>query len=204
LVLYNLPQVLADRNSLVFVNEGEKAAEAARSIGLLATCSAHGAKSAAKTDWRVLAGRDVVILPDHDDAGERYAADVRHILLNLNPPAKVRIVRLPGLAEHGDTYDFVESHDAAESETLKSQILGLADKAEPETQQDVAGAVPELDIVTLSDVQPEPVHWLWRDRFPYGMLSLLVGIEGSGKTFLALDMAARISAPVIRHVGSWA
>jgi len=47
--------------------------------------------------------------------------------------------------------------------------------------------------VLMKDVEAEPVHWLWQDRIPAAMLSLLVGIEGSGKTFAALDMAARIT-----------
>ena len=47
--------------------------------------------------------------------------------------------------------------------------------------------------VLMKDVAAETVHWLWQDRIPAAMLSLLVGIEGSGKTFAALDMAARIT-----------
>jgi len=43
------------------------AADAAASIGLLSTTSAHGAKSAAKTDWQPLADRECIILPDADE-----------------------------------------------------------------------------------------------------------------------------------------
>lgn len=45
----------------------------------------------------------------------------------------------------------------------------------------------------LSDVTPEDVSWLWPGRFPYGKLSLLVGDPGLGKSFLTLDVAARLS-----------
>jgi hypothetical protein len=57
LPLYRLPEIVGA--SRVFVVEGEKAAEAARSIGLVATTSAHGAKSPQKTDWAPLAGKEV-------------------------------------------------------------------------------------------------------------------------------------------------
>ena len=83
------------------MTEGEKAADAAGTLGLLATTSPHGASSAAKADWRALAGRDVAILPDNDDAGRRYAEDVAAILLGLEPPATVRIVPLPELGPAG-------------------------------------------------------------------------------------------------------
>jgi hypothetical protein len=47
--------------------------------------------------------------------------------------------------------------------------------------------------VWMKDVEAKPVRWLWQDRIPSAMLSLLIGIEGTGKTFCALDLAARIT-----------
>ena len=76
--LYRLPE-LADAPR-VYITEGEKAADAARSVGLIATTSAHGSKSASKTDWTPLAGKECVLLPDNDDAGRRYADEVAAIL----------------------------------------------------------------------------------------------------------------------------
>ena len=49
------------------------------------------------------------------------------------------------------------------------------------------------NIVRLADVQPARVQWLWPGRFALGKLSLLVGDPGLGKSFLTLDMAARVS-----------
>jgi len=103
--LYRLPE-LADALR-VFVTEGEKAAEAARSVGLSATTSAHGSKSASKTDWTPLAGKECVLLPDNDDAGQRYASEVAAILATLTPTPVVRLVDLPDLPPGGDMADFV-------------------------------------------------------------------------------------------------
>lgn len=47
--------------------------------------------------------------------------------------------------------------------------------------------------VCLSDVKSGPITWLWRGRIARGKLSLLVGDPGLGKSFVTLDMAARIS-----------
>jgi putative DNA primase/helicase len=89
--LYRLPELAGAGR--VSVCEGEKAA----GLGLVATTSAHGAKSARKTDWAPLAGREVIILPDHDPEGEGYARDVVAELSKLDPPPTVRIVRLSEL-----------------------------------------------------------------------------------------------------------
>ncbi|MCC6228375.1 MAG: AAA family ATPase [Phycisphaerales bacterium] len=47
--------------------------------------------------------------------------------------------------------------------------------------------------VRLSDVRPEPVSWLWPGRIALGKLTLIAGDPGLGKSFLTLDMAARVS-----------
>jgi hypothetical protein len=44
-----------------------------------------------------------------------------------------------------------------------------------------------------SDVEPQDVDWLWEPWLPYGMLTMLDGDPGIGKSFLALEIAARIS-----------
>ena len=91
--LYGLPELAGA--SRVFVAEGEKTAEAVRQLpGLIATTSAHGAKSPAWTDWGPLAGKEVVILPDHDAPGAGYVRLVLEQLARLTPRPTVRIVPL--------------------------------------------------------------------------------------------------------------
>ena len=91
--LYGLPALAGATQ--VFITEGEKAAEAVRRLpGLVATTSAHGAKSPAWTDWSPLAGKEVVILPDNDTAGAGYATLVVERLARLTPPPLVRMVPL--------------------------------------------------------------------------------------------------------------
>ncbi len=108
--LYRLPD-LADAPR-VYITEGEKAADAARSVGLIATTSAHGSKSAGKTDWTPLAGKECVLLPDNDDAGRRYADEVSRILATLTPTSMVKIVELPDLPPGGDMADFAAARGA--------------------------------------------------------------------------------------------
>jgi len=46
---------------------------------------------------------------------------------------------------------------------------------------------------TLADIEPEDIPWLWPGRIPLSMLTLLVGDPDQGKSYLTLDLAARIS-----------
>jgi hypothetical protein len=49
-------------------------------------------------------------------------------------------------------------------------------------------------ITRLADVQPEAVTWLWPGRLAAGKLALLVGDPGLGKSWITMDIAARLSA----------
>lgn len=198
--LYRLVELLKRREERVYVAEGEKAADAAGTLGLLATTSPHGAYGAAKADWRPLAGRDVVILPDHDDAGRRYADDVARILRALEPPATVRIVALPEIGEGEDIYDWIERHDAVESPTLRERLEKLVEATacvgfpgDPSGVEQEKAVVTGPVVLCLDDIRENSVRWLWPGRVGLGRLTLLVGRPGEGKSFLTTDMAARVT-----------
>ena len=61
-------------------------------------------------------------------------------------------------------------------------------------QGNATSAGPGPVTVVLSDVEPEPVRWLWPGRIPLGKLTLLCGDPGLGKSFITLDLAARVSS----------
>ena len=42
-------------------------------------------------------------------------------------------------------------------------------------------------------LEPRPVEWLWQDRLACGTLAMISGVPGSGKTWLALAIAAALS-----------
>ena len=45
----------------------------------------------------------------------------------------------------------------------------------------------------LSDISTCPVSWLWQGRVPRGKVTMLAGDPGLGKSFLTLDLAARVT-----------
>ena len=127
--LYRLPEVLA-ATGRIYVCEGEGCADAFKSIGLVATTSPHGAQSANKADWSVLAGKqEIILVPDNDSAGEKYAVDVASQLAKLSP-RPTKILRLPNLPAGGDIVDWIGDHgDAATPDALRLQIETMADAA---------------------------------------------------------------------------
>lgn len=52
-----------------------------------------------------------------------------------------------------------------------------------------------MQLVTrsLSDVQVRPVSWLWPGRVPRGKVTMLAGDPGLGKSFMTMDLAARVT-----------
>lgn len=92
--LYGLDKLAkAKPDAWVIVVEGEKAADAARSLfSEPVVTSVGGAAAAERTDWSPLFGRKVLFWPDCDEPGARYARTVARILtphggriLLLNP-----------------------------------------------------------------------------------------------------------------------
>ncbi|HEY8749395.1 MAG TPA: phage/plasmid primase, P4 family [Tepidisphaeraceae bacterium] len=120
-----LPEIL--ERGLVYVVEGETCVDAAVALGLNATTSVGGAEGAPRTNWSYLAGREVVILPDNDELGEKYASNVAKILTKLEPAAFVKIVRLPTLPDHGDIVEFIEAGGTAEQIARLANATDLFD-----------------------------------------------------------------------------
>jgi hypothetical protein len=181
--LYCLPS-LADAKR-VYVCEGEKAADAARAIGLIATTSPHGSASASKSDWRPLAGKEVVILPDNDSPGQKYALAVAGIVGKLSPAATVKVVDLPGLPEHGDMADFIADREGADTDELRRIVESLADDAEPLTVP--RPPVRERFEPFPVDSLPEPLR---------GFVAAAARAIGCDPSYVALPLLVAVAAAI--------
>jgi len=65
-------------------------------------------------------------------------------------------------------------------------IVSMADRAWQRASKD-------FDLVSATKVKPEPVRWLWPDWLSLGKLHLLAGSPGTGKTTIAVSLAAAIT-----------
>ena len=150
---------------------------------MAATCNSGGAENWQSEISYWFQDRDVVILPDNDEAGRKHA---RVVARDLNGIAKhIRIVNLPGLPEKGDVTDWLEAGGTFD------ELMGLM-RAAPNwhpTSADEDG----LLTVLASEVKMRPVFWLWHNYIPRRKLSISGGMPKQGKSTVALQFAATVS-----------
>jgi putative DNA primase/helicase len=125
--LYRLPQLQARPADPVLVAEGEKAADAAAALlpSHVAVSWSGGCTRHHETDWGPLAGRTVVLWPDHDAAGRKAMADLGTRLLQLG--CSVTVVHLPD--DFPDGWDGWDLADADFGPERAAELLTLHSKS---------------------------------------------------------------------------
>lgn len=115
------------------------------------------------------------------------------------------VVATCGAAEYRDRFNADDAFRRAQFARATLDRFGWAVTAERREEIDalVAGEAAARDrrqalgseprITRISDVAPSQVEWLWPDRVPLGAITMLAGDPGLGKSFVTLDMAARVS-----------
>ncbi len=107
--LYRLPELTEALRSgrTIYIPEGEKDVENLRKLGLEATCNSGGAGKWREGYSKILAGADVVVLPDNDEPGRKHALSIAESLCRAG--SRVRLIDLPGLPEKGDVSDWFKA-----------------------------------------------------------------------------------------------
>ena len=105
---YRLPELLAaPLTAKVHIAEGEKDTDALAKLGFTATTNSEGANAWTDDLNDYFKDRHVYIHEHNDEQGRKR---VQQIARALEPiAASVRVIRLPGLKEHGDISDWLES-----------------------------------------------------------------------------------------------
>lgn len=75
----------------------------------------------------------------------------------------------------------------------ESQIENRIVQIAPDTNLDRTLNGSEGQSIKLSSVDPKPIKWLHPGRIPRGKITIIAGDPDVGKTFLTLDIAARVS-----------
>ena len=136
--LYRMPEIgeAIRKGEIVYVVEGEKDVETLRRLGKTATCNPGGAGKWRDSYSDILAGADLVILPDNDPRndkggypGQDHAFSVA--IMSQGKAKRIRIVNLkeacPQLPEKGDVSDLValmgdtEGMDALARQTVATK-----------------------------------------------------------------------------------
>jgi putative DNA primase/helicase len=188
--LYKLAVLLKKKRATVFIPEGEKDADRLWEIGLPATTNVGGAgKWREEYTQQLVAAkvRQAVIFPDNDEPGRKHAEKVAGSLHEAG--ITVKVVRLP-VGEKGDVSDYLAEHPKEELFELIKATAAWAPGSTPSTH---AVDLAKLATTILSTVVPRKITWLWPGHIPRGVLTILAGDPGDGKSFLTEDWSARLS-----------
>ncbi|MFM0338150.1 DUF3631 domain-containing protein [Paraburkholderia fungorum] len=114
-VLYGLPELAVHAHAAAVIVEGEQKADALTKIGAgrFIGITSGGATSAGAADWSPMAGRHVLLWPDHDAPGQKYADEATAKLLALGCTIERLDVAAMGLPDAGDVMDWLAAFKAA-------------------------------------------------------------------------------------------
>jgi len=184
-VLYRLPEVLeaVRSNKPVLIVEGEKDVDNLFKLGFTATTNSGGAGKWRDSFSDALKEAHVVIIPDADEPGRKHAEQVAE---SLKTRAKsIKILHLPDLQEKQDVTDFLRKHGKEKGKELLTKLIA-------ETPEWWIKEEKPL-FICMGSIEVQEVKFLWKPYIPLGKITLLQGDPGSGKTFIAANIAAAVS-----------
>ncbi len=167
--LYRLDALACTPGPVVLV-EGEKCSDVLNDLGVLATTAFGGCNGVAKTDLSPLKGRDVVIWPDADEAGEKYLHALGE---RLQAVAVSSLAYIPqsGLIEvlatvSGESISALpkgwDAADAVQAGFAKADIAALVKDARPYAPSLVQSNAPGAPL-GLFGAPPPTVAYEWQE-----------------------------------------
>ncbi|MDX5487789.1 MAG: AAA family ATPase [Wolbachia endosymbiont of Andrena praecox] len=178
--LYNIPEIL--KSDKVILVEGEKCAEALIEQGIVATTTMSGANADVdKTDWSPLKGKHIIIWPDNDEAGNKYAKNAEKKLLEIGVESLV-ILNIPQNKTKGwdaaeCVLEGIRASEFIERRLKKNDKLNILDW----NLSRYLGEVPTQ-------------KFLVEGLFPLGVTSIVAAMGDTGKGMLLLDLALKVAS----------
>jgi AAA domain len=186
-VPYRYPELMAEMaaypDAPIFITEGEKDCDNVRALGLFATCVAGSV-------WTpeiaaVLKGRDIIYLADNDKVGREKADKAGRALHGV--AKSVRIASFTDLPEKGDVSDWIALDPGHDADALGARCLD-APLFDPKPAAEAPFEVFWHGVNYGRIERP----WLVKEMIPEQGTGLLSGQWGTGKSFVALDLAGSV------------
>ena len=150
--LYRLPQVLAakEEGRPIYVVEGEKDVHSLEDLGKTATTNPGGAGAEGQNKWMAhhtaaLAGANVIIICDNDEAGYLHARSVNKMLTEAG--CKVKVFK-PG--KHNDVSDLINA-----GEELSDSLIPFDTSVEDDVVPEETESPLDKLIYDLSDLKDQ-------------------------------------------------
>ena len=192
LVLYRLPELLKDieGKKTIYLCEGEKCSDNLRQLGVAATCNPLGAGKWRDSYTETLAGADLVIIADRDDAGRSHAQTVRSAVSKV--VKSIRIIEMPDRAGKAvkDASDWI-----SEGGTLSEleEIVQNAPEAPADAPEQDARAVEPIGAGEWLLQPDEPDRPIIKGLIDEGDRVAVVAPSKGRKSFLTLQLAVNIA-----------
>ena len=195
--IYGLEKLAKFPSAAVYIVEGELVADTLNDFfakngqeGNFIAITTGAATSATKADLTTLAGRQVIIWPDNDSAGNSYANEITTLLYELKCSIEWVSINELNLPEKADFVDWLNLNPDANFE--KFNLLNKAHPIHGELME------PLFDIAEASVGQylltaPPPRKYLLEQCLPIGKTGLLVGMGGVRKSQLMLELQISIA-----------
>jgi putative DNA primase/helicase len=177
LPLYGLNRLATMPGAPVILCEGEKAADAAKTLfpdhACISWCG--GAERADHADLTPLHGRGFIIWPDNDSQGAKAAATIHAKL------PRARVLRVADLGESDDAADVAPDDPAA----------WLADRLPPDPAAELRNL---LSVQSWADRDIPPPDRLLGDLITTTSRAFIVGRTGLGKTMFGFALGAGLAS----------
>lgn len=188
-ILPGLYQSQPDLPGIFFLVEGEKDVDNLKKAGMVAVSLPDGSQSKWEDPYNaVFKGKQVVILPDNDEPGKKYAqmcAEKLH-----GNAANIWIVDLkqawPEIPEKGDISDLIFRLGA---DVAIQKVMDLLQT----TPEWTPPATASLSLICAADVEYSPPKWLISPYFQRGKGTLIQADPGTGKTAFMCAIAASVT-----------
>jgi hypothetical protein len=129
-------------------------------------------------------------------------------LIKRHAETVIRLSRLRQIRKLTDGTGGHAEEPGADPDQLLEQLAGKVDalRAGCDLDGNLLPYEPHLlsrraEILTLSQVEAKEVDWLWKPYLANGMLAMLSGDPGAGKTYITLAVAAAITTGRVPYTG---
>ena len=200
--LFNLPDILSNPEKPVLVVEGEKTAKAAtvKFPEYVVTTSAGGSNAATQSDWSVLKDREVLIWPDNDPPGHKYAEGVKRLCEDVDA-AKVSLFAYPKDVTFPTGWDLADPIPEGWKPPTAEEMI----PAVPEPTTQAQRGFKRISWAKFKYQKTERIEWVVGELLRRGGVSIFVAPSKTGKSktarnitravLLGLDCFGRATTP---------
>lgn len=194
-ILPGLYQSQPDLPEIFFLVEGEKDVDNLKKAGMVAVSLPDGSQSKWESAYDdVFRDKQVIILPDNDEPGKKYARMCAEKIYAVAAGVKLLdLVKVwPDMPPKADVSDLIMRFDQSEAINM---VVKLANETDPWEPKQAAAEDPFLSLFKpLTDFTEEEATWLIPGWIPESQITLIAADGGVGKTTLWCNIMASLSS----------